>query len=85
MTRRVLREDRKTYRYEIAPGRWVSRQRVWQIKMKAEGRCIWCGVTTKDGLRCEEHAERYRWTVNAGARRRRERVKASARATTSTT
>src|ERR1051325_3194224 len=42
--RRVMREG-KVYRYMYwFNGKWMTRQRVWQLKRIAEGRCQSCGV-----------------------------------------
>lgn len=37
----------------------VSRQREWQLRKKAEGKCIICGVTARANSRCEYHARKF--------------------------
>lgn len=44
---------------KIGRNRWVSRQRAWQLRKKAEGLCMRCGRKVKKGsVRfCRVHAE----------------------------
>lgn len=42
-----------------------SRQRKWQMRMKAEGRCGLCGAKAVTALHCERHAEMVHGRWNA--------------------
>lgn len=38
----------------------MTRQRKWQLKMKAQGRCIVCGLPSSTAVYCCYHAEKNR-------------------------
>ena len=42
--------------YGYAYRKVVSRQRVWQLRMKAEGRCMLCGKPRATVSYCRKHA-----------------------------
>ena len=44
---------------KVGRGRWVSRQRAWQLRMKEQGKCIRCGGKLKKGSSrfCKDHWE----------------------------
>ena len=47
----------KRYLYlNPATGRMVSRQRLWQLRKKADGRCIVCGRKRFNATHCKRHA-----------------------------
>ena len=48
-------EKRRTTETNGSERREVSRQRRWQIKMRALGRCPACGKKTTDKVYCAKH------------------------------
>lgn len=41
------------------PGEMISRQRLWQIRMQAAGRCIVCGAQATTAIHCETHQKKH--------------------------
>lgn len=58
---RAKKSKRRKKRYLYAHpdnGHMVSRQRIWQLRQRAKGRCVRCGTKAKT-YRCEDCQEKH--------------------------